>query len=349
MQPNDFWRMKKYWKMTVLLASALVALALGVAMGSVGITLSDLFAVLGNKLFGRPLPEEMSGITVSILWTIRFPRAVMAFLVGASLAASGTVMQSVLRNPLASSYTLGVSSGASLLAALVIVTGLTLPVIGSYTLPLFGFAGGLGTVFLAMALTMRFDRNLENQTVILVGMVLSLFVNALLTLVTALSADRLSRLVFWQMGSFSGQNWQNAGLVLPILLIGLLVLQRYSREMDLMTFGEEQALSAGVDLRRAKFVLIAVSALLTGTAVSLAGVIGFVDLIAPHIVRKVFGSNHRIVVPTSALFGGAFMVLADLLSRTVLAPQELPVGAVTALIGAPFFAYIYFHRRKGRA
>lgn len=339
--------MKNNFRMLLLLALALLALALGVALGSVGISAADLLAILGHKLFGRALPEEISGVTVSILWTIRFPRAVMAFLVGASLAASGTVMQSVLRNPLASSYTLGVSSGASLCAALVIVTGFALPLIGRYTLPLFGFLGGLGTVFLAMALAMRFDRNLENQTVILVGMVLSLFVNALLTLVTALSSDRLSQLVYWQMGSFSGQSWENCALVLPILLVSLGVLLRYSREMDLMTFGEEQALSAGVDLRRVKFLLIAVSALLTGTAVSLAGVIGFVDLIAPHVVRRFFGSSHRRVVPMSALFGGAFMVLADLAGRTVLAPQELPVGAVTALIGAPFFAYIYF--RRGRS
>ena len=338
--------MKLKFRMAILLALALIALALGIALGSVSVSLGDLMTVLSHKLFGTTLPEGFSAVTVSILWSIRFPRAVMAFLIGAALAASGTVMQSVLRNPLASSYTLGVSSGASLLAAIVIVTGFTLPVVGQYTLPLFGFLGGLGTVFLAMALSMRFSSSLENQTIILVGMVLSLFVNALLTLITALSADRLSQLVYWQMGSFSGQSWQNAGLVLPILLISLLILTRYSREMDLMTFGEEQALSAGVDLRRVKFILIALSALLTGTAVSLAGVIGFVDLIAPHVVRKIFGSNHRVVVPMSALFGGAFMVLADLVSRTILAPQELPVGAVTALIGAPFFAYIYFHRER---
>jgi iron complex transport system permease protein len=270
----------------------------------------------------------------------------MAFLGGAALAASGAVMQSVLRNPLASSYTLGVSSGASLLAAMVIVTGISLPLIGRYTLPLFGFIGGLGTVFLAMALAMRFHGNLENHTVILVGMVLSLFVNALLTLVTALADDHLSRLVYWQMGSFSGQTWGNCGLVLSILIICLLALLRYSREMDLMTFGEEQALSAGVDLQKVKLILISVSALMTGTAVSLAGVIGFVDLIAPHVVRRFFGSNHKFVVPASALFGGMFMVLADMASRVMLAPQELPVGAVTALIGAPFFAYIYFRRRR---
>lgn len=328
------------------LALALLALALGTAIGSVGIAPAELWAILAHKLFGRALPEGLSKTTVSILWTIRMPRAVMAFLVGASLAASGAVMQSVLRNPLASSYTLGVSSGASLMAAIVLTTGLTLPGFGGYTLPLFGFLGGLGTVFLAMGLSMRFSKNLENQTIILVGMVLSLFVNALLTLITSMAGDRLKQLVYWQMGSFSGQSWANAGLVLPILLLSLLVLLRYSREMDLMTFGEEQALSAGVDLRPVKFILIAVSSLLTGTAVSLAGVIGFVDLIAPHIVRRFFGSSHRLLVPMSALFGGMFMVLADLAARTVLAPQELPVGAVTALIGAPFFAYIYFHKKK---
>jgi len=338
--------MKTTIKFILLLALALCALALGVAIGSVGIMPADMISVLSHKLLGTALPDDIPAVMVSILWTIRFPRAVMAFLVGAALAASGTVMQSVLRNPLASSYTLGVSSGASLLASIVIVSGFTLPLVWQYTLPLFGFIGGLGTVFLAMALALRFDRNLENQTIILVGMVLSLFVNALLTLVTALADDHLSRLVYWQMGSFSGQTWANCGLVTSILLIGLLILMRYCREMDLMTFGEEQALSAGVDLQRVKFILIAISALLTGTAVSLAGVIGFVDLIAPHIVRRFFGSNHKLVVPASALFGGMFMVLADMVGRTILAPQELPVGAVTALIGAPFFAYIYFRRRR---
>ena len=338
--------MKIRIKSLVLLASAILALALGAAVGSADISVGDLMTVVAHKLFGTALPGGISPVTVSILWFIRIPRAVMAFLVGAALAASGTVMQSVLRNPLASSYTLGVSSGASLFAAIIIVSGFTLPLIGQYTLPLFGFLGGLGTVFLAMALTLRFDRNLENQTVILVGMVLSLFVNALLTLVTALSSDRLSRLVFWQMGSFSGQSWANCALVLSVLAVSLLVLLRYSREMDLMTFGEEQALSAGVDLQKVKLILIAFSSLLTGTAVSLVGVIGFVDLITSHLVRKIFGSNHRLVIPMSALFGGAFMTVADMVARTILAPQDLPVGAVTALIGAPFFAYIYFHRRR---
>ena len=190
-----------------------------------------------------------------------------------------------------------------------------------------------------------FAFSFNTQLLFAVGFTLA--VAALLTLVTALSADRLARLVYWQMGSFSGSTWENVGLQFAVLALCLVALIRYAREMDLMTFGEEQALSAGVDLKRVKLILIGVSALLTGTAVSLVGVIGFVDLIAPHVMRRFFGSNHRAVVPASALFGGLLMVLADLASRTILAPQELPVGAVTALIGAPFFAYIYFRRKRG--
>ena len=339
--------MKRGFKIMLSVVAALVCLLLGMGVGSVSISLQDMIAVVRSQLSGAALPERIASITASILWNLRMPRAIMAFLVGAALSVSGAVMQSVLRNPLASSYTLGVSSGASLTAATVILTGFTLPVLGRYTLVFCGFLGGLATVFLAMGLASRFDRNLENTTVILTGMVLSLFVNAILTLVIAFSHEHLQQLIYWQMGSFAGKGWGDCGVLSIIVLAGTLLLARFGREMDLMTFGEEQALSAGVELKRVKLILIALAALLTGSAVAFVGVIGFVDLIAPHVVRRVFGSNHRLVIPMSALFGGAFMVLADLVSRTIVAPQELAVGAVTALIGAPFFAYVYFRRRGG--
>ena len=338
--------MKRGLKIALLTAAGIICLLLGMGVGSVSIHAVDIAAIVRSKLSGGALPEGISTITASILWNLRMPRAIMAFLTGAALAVGGTVMQSVLRNPLASGYTLGVSSGASLTAAIAILTGFTLPFLGRYTLALCGFLGGLSTVFLAIGLATQFDKNLENTTVILTGMVLSLFVNAILTLVTAFSHEHLQQLVFWQMGSFSGQSWQNCGLLLALLVPCLLVLVRYGREMDLMTFGEEQALSAGVELTRVKLLLIAVAALLTGSAVAFVGVIGFVDLISPHVVRRIFGSNHRLVIPMSALFGGSFMVLADLLARTIVSPRELAVGAVTALVGAPFFASVYFGRRR---
>lgn len=336
--------MKTRMKVLLSTVTALVCLSVGIGMGSVALTLPDQLAILAHKLFGCALPERISDVSVSILWTIRLPRVLTAFLTGAALSVSGTVMQSVLCNPLASSYTLGVSSGASLGAALVMLSGFSL--LGRFTLPLTGFLFGLGTVVLAMRLTARFDQGFSSQTIVLTGMVLSLFVSALLTLLTSFAGDRLKQLVFWQMGSFSGQSWENVRLIAPMLLVCLLLLMRRATEMDLMTFGDEQAQSAGVPVRRVKRALLLLSTLLSGSVISFVGVIGFVDLIAPHVVRRLFGSRHILTLPMSALFGGSLLTLCDLLSRTLLSPRELPVGAITALVGAPFFAYLFLRGRK---
>lgn len=337
--------MKTRTKMILAAAVSIAAVIFASATGSVSIGLSDYLNIIGNQLFGTPLNDSITANNVSILWRIRLPRVLMCYMVGAALAASGVVMQSVLRNPLASSYTLGVSSGASLGAAFVILLNFSLPFASAYSLPLAGFIFGLGTVFLAMGMAAHFDRNMENNTIVLVGMVLSLFVNAILTLMTALAPDRMKELTFWQMGSFSAIHWSDVQVIFPVALVGIFLLMRFTREMDLMTFGEEEALSAGVELHRMKLLMIGLSALLTGASVAFAGAIGFIDLIAPHVVRKIFGPRHKLVLPASAMFGGTFMVVADLIARTILAPREIPVGAVTALIGAPFFAYVYFNRK----
>lgn len=337
--------MRRGTKVLLVAGAAVLILMASIAVGSVDLSPGQVVAILLSRLTG-----ETGGVDANlsaIVWGMRFPRAVLAFLAGAALSASGTVMQSVLKNPLASSYTLGVSSGASLCAALVMVTGFTIPVLGTlFTLPAAGFAGGLATVFLALAFAARLDGKMENQTVILVGMVFSLFVNAILTLLTSLSREHLQQMVFWQMGGFTGRDWSHVAVMFPVLAVSMVALQRYAPEMDIMSFGEEQAMSMGVDLRRVKLILIGFAALLTGTAVSLVGVIGFVDLIAPHVVRRIFGSSHRLVLPMSALFGGGFLMLAELIARTVLAPAVIPVGAVTALVGAPFFALVFFRGRK---
>ena len=333
-------------KTGLVVGAACLILVASVAIGSVSLPPGQVLQILLGKISGDL--GEIDPNLCSIVWDMRFPRAVLAFLAGAALSASGTVMQSILKNPLASSYTLGVSSGASLCAALVMVTGFSIPLLGIFTLPAAGFAGGLATVFLALAFAARLDRKMENQTVILVGMVFSLFVNAVLTLLTALSREHLQQMVFWQMGGFSGRDWTHVAVMFPVLAFSMLLLQRFAPEMDIMSFGEEQALSMGVELKRVKLLLSGIAALLTGTAVSLVGVIGFVDLIAPHVARRIFGAAHRLVLPLSALFGGAFLMLAELISRTVMAPTIIPVGAVTALVGAPFFAVVFFRGRKIR-
>lgn len=338
--------MKTKFKIVLSSLICILVLLAGVALGSVYVPFSHILSIISNKIFYTPLPVDISNVSISIAWNLRFPRALLAFLVGGALAVSGTVMQSVLKNPLASSYTMGVSSGASLGAAFVIVTGFTIPFLGMFTLPAAGLFFGLLTVFAAIKFASKMDRNLENNTIILVGMVFSLFVNAILTLITALAKEHVEQLTFWQMGSFALKDWSCVIALFPIVLAGVTIIRYFSREMDIMTFGEEQAFTMGVDVYKIKWILLGLSAALTGSAISFVGVIGFIDLIAPHVVRKIFGSQHKTVIPMSFMFGGAFMVLCDLVARTIVTPSELPVGAVTALVGAPFFAYIYFSKRK---
>lgn len=323
---------------------AFLVICIGTSIGSSNISMLDTISIIANKTFGITLRDGVLPKDVSIIWKIRLPRVLLAFLVGGCLATSGAVVQSILKNQLASPYTLGVSSGASLGAGLVIITGITIPVIGSFTLPFVGFIFGLFTVYLVILFSSKIDKTMSNNTIILAGMVFSLFVNALLTTLTAMFSEDLKRIALWQMGSFAMKGWTYVGLIIPFCLVGMIGTLMYTKEMDILTFGEEQAQSVGVNTSKVKTKLFIFSAVLTGGAVSLSGTIGFVDLIAPHVVRKIFGSNHKYVIPMSFVFGGCLMVVTDLIARSVFAPTELPVGAVTALIGAPFFAYVYFKK-----
>ena len=322
-----------------------VIIAAASSLGSSDISLGDTLLVVLHKVFGIPLKEGVDPRIVSIVWLLRLPRVLLAFIVGGCLAMSGAVCQSVLRNPLASPYILGVSSGASVGAGLIIITGLSIPLIGRFTLPLVGFVFGLATVFLVAAFSSRIDKSMSNNTIILCGMVFSLFLNALLTTLSAVFSDELRRITLWQMGSFAMRGWSYVQLILPFFVIGVAGIIRYTREMDILTFGDEQAKSAGVEAGALRKKLLAFCAILTGATVALSGVIGFVDLIAPHAARKIIGSAHRRLIPMSFILGGSLTVITDLIARTVISPSELPVGAITALIGAPFFAWIYFKRR----
>lgn len=327
----------RLWALAASIVCA-AALLLCVCVGSVAVAPLDVFRVLIGKT------QEVSATHTAIIGTIRLPRVLMAFCVGAAISVSGAVMQSVLRNSLASGYTMGVSSGASLGAGIAMFTGWT--GLGMWTLPTLGLVGGMITVFLAVVLASRMDRRMQSHTIVLTGMVFSLFVSAVLTLLSSMMHQELERLVRWQMGSFALKQWKELAVMAPVMVLGVLAVLLHCRELDALTFGEEAAGALGVSTRRVKWIMLFLSAALTGTAVAFAGVIGFVDLIVPHVVRRVHGARHRRVIPYCALYGGTFMALADLVARTLVAPKELPVGAVTALLGAPFFAYIYFRTRR---
>jgi len=326
---------------------SLLIIAAGASLGSSGIGLGDTVLIILHKIFRVPLASGIDPKNVSIVWLLRLPRVLLAFLVGGSLAMSGAVCQSILRNPLASPYILGVSSGASLGAGIVIIGGIAIPLLGGFTLPLTGFIFGLATVFFVAAFSSRIDKSMSNNTIILCGMVLSLFLNALLTTLSAIFSDDLRRIALWQMGSFAMRGWTYVWLLLPFFAVGTVGILLYTKEMDILSFGDDQAKSSGVETGALRKKLLAFCAVLTGAAVALSGVIGFVDLIAPHAARRITGSRHKHLIPMSFILGGSLMVLTDLVARTVISPSELPVGAITALIGAPFFAWVYFRRRRG--
>ncbi|BDW49926.1 corrinoid ABC transporter permease [Lactococcus formosensis] len=323
----------------LLLGLSLLAMFLSLRIGSAPISVGDLV----NIMMGRG--DRTASLLQSILLEVRMPRILLSFLVGLALGASGTVMQSLLQNPLASSYTLGVSSGASLGASAVMLLGINF-MSTSVMMSIGGFSLGLLTVFVVLLFAQQFSQALDNQTIILVGMVLSLFINSFLTLLMTFSPDYMQRIIFWQLGSFSGASWENVKLLSLTFIFSFLCLIYFHREMDILSFGDVFALSQGVEVKRTKIILIGLSTLLTGASVALTGVIGFVDLVAPHVARRMFGATHRWVLPSSALVGGLLCVLADTVARSILQSRELPIGAVTALIGAPFFCYIFF--RKGQ-
>ena len=335
-------------KLLILLAIPFVILVLciGTSIGSSNINIWDTISIVGNKIFNIPLRAGIKPEDVAIIWVIRLPRVLLAFGVGASLAVSGAIIQSILKNPLASPYTLGVSSGASLGVGIYIVLGISIPVVGNLAMPIIGFLCGVLTVFAVIIFSNKVDRGLSNNTVILAGMVLSLFTSAMLTTVTSICSEDLKAITMWQMGSFAMKSWSYVLAGIPFLIIGIFMAVRYTREMDILSFGEDGAKAIGVETKKVKKTLLVSVAILTGSAVALSGVIGFIDLITPHIVRKIFGASHKIVIPMCIILGGTLMVLTDLVSRTLIAPSELPVGAITALIGAPFFAYLYFGKRS---
>ncbi|MDR0446220.1 MAG: iron ABC transporter permease [Oscillospiraceae bacterium] len=332
----------------VFIAAAVVCMVVAVCAGSVKIRVGDVPRVLFSHIFGQPRPDGIDKAIDTILWTLRVPRVILAFTVGASLGVSGVIMQAVLRNPLASSYTIGVSAGASLGVGTLMLFSVSFPVLGMFGYPIVGCIAGIGAITLAIFFASALDKNLSSNTIVLVGMVFSLFISALITLITALDTTVRQQLTYWQMGSFNMREWSHTLAVLPTALVLIIVLWTRTRELDILTFGDEQAALMGINVRREKWLLLYLGAALTGASIAFVGIISFVDLVAPHIVRRIFGAKHSLVLPMTAVFGGTMMVFTDLIARTVLPGRELPVGVVTAIIGAPFFAFVFFKQRRVR-
>lgn len=325
----------------------LLALGLAISLGPVAIPLREVALLLAHKLGAFGLSEGIPKSHALIVEGVRLPRAIAAALVGAALGISGAVMQGLFRNPLASPYVLGLAGGASAGAALVIALGLSSW--GQPALPLGAFSGGALAVLLVYGLAKVRRSGPSTLTLILAGVALSALFSALTSLLIVLSEEalKMQTIVFWLMGSLGRARWDLLPLLAAVVLVGLLVLLLFARDLNVLALGEEGAWHLGVRPARLEKLLLGIVTLLTGMAVALAGTIGFVGLITPHALRLVVGPDHRALLPASALGGAIFLALADTAARTLLAPVELPVGILTALCGAPFFLYLLLTRRGG--
>lgn len=323
-----------------VLSALLVAIALAVGIGEMPIAPATTLAAVTNRIGLTEIP--LRRIEEAVIWDYRLSRALLAALCGAGLALSGAILQSLLRNPLAEPYVLGISAGASTGAVSVMLLGLGA---GTVTLSLGAFAGAL--VAFVFVILLAGTGQAADRT-ILAGVAASQLFNALTSWIvsTAANAEQVRSVMFWLLGSFAGVRWPDVWLASGVVAAGLAVCIAHARALDAFTFGEDAARSLGIDVRRVRAVLLAVTALMTATMVSIVGAIGFVGLVIPHAARFVVGPGHRRLLPATALTGALFMVLADIASRLVIAPQILPVGVVTALVGVPFFSVILYRARR---
>ncbi len=323
----------------------LAVMLLCVCVGSVSLPLGDTLIALWRGLWGRPLPE---GISKAILFSVRLPRVLCVALVGASLSLCGAAMQGLLRNPLADGSTLGVSAGASLGAVIALAFGVSIP-----GLPYAGTMGmamafAFGSLMMILTLAYALDRSFSTHSIILIGVIFSMFASALMSLVISFSGDKIKSITFWTMGSLSGSNYAYALILLcALLLCGGVVLSR-ARELNAFAVGEDNARHVGVNVKRVKLTLLITVSVLIGVCVSIGGTISFVGLVTPHMARMLTGPNHKRLLPASLYLGAVFLLLSDLAARTALRPVELSIGVVTSLVGAVAFVIIFRRTRKGR-
>jgi len=328
--------------LAALAIALFVAIVIGVAAGAVAIAPTDVVASIGRGLTGRA-----EGMIDTLILQVRLPRVVLAALVGASLAGAGAIFQALFRNPLADPYILGVSSGAGLGAviALTLTAGATALRYGA--VPIAAFAGALLTMLLVTRLASWHGR-LDTASLLLAGVAVSYTLAALTSFVLVFAREQMAAVVFWMMGGLGAASWPYVAMIAPMALLGSALTLSFSRELNLMLMGDERAGQLGLPVKRFKLFALAVASLLTAAAVAVAGLIGFVGLMVPHMVRLMLGPDHKVLLPASLLGGAITLVLADLVARTVIAPVELPVGVVTALLGGPFFVWLLLTGERSR-
>ena len=313
----------------VLFLFLIFTILLSMLLGTADVTIVQLWGILTGD-------TEVKEMTKIIVLNIRLPRIIAAGLAGFSLSLGGLVFQAILRNPLADPFILGVSSGGAFGAVLGIMFGFSF----SIGIPLLSFAGAMLTIYLVLVMGQR-KMGMESSTILLAGVIINAFFTAIIMFFISTAVDdRLHTMLFWLYGDLSQSAYVQFAIVAPVVVMAFIILYGLSRHLNLITAGDETALQLGVDTKRTKMICFLVVSLVIGLVVSFSGLIGFVGLIVPHLGRMVLGSDHRLLMPVSALGGAVFLIAADTVARTIISPSELPVGVITAFIGAPFFIYL---------
>lgn len=338
------------FKTTWLIVSGLVLILLVEIIFSTGagylkIPFSDVVRVILSKITGvKGLALHLDEMTAVVLVDVRLPRILTAALVGGGLALSGAVYQGILLNPLADPYTLGVSAGAAFGASLALLMGVSW--LGVCSVPLFAFAGAVTTLMVVIYLTAS-SGDMSSNSLILSGIIVAAILSAGVSFIKYLADEQVGLIIFWLMGSFTAKTWPEVGVVLGALVLGLMVSLLFSRDLNLLALGSRTAGSLGVSPRQISLVLLVTASLVAAVCVAVSGIIGFVGLLVPHMVRFVTGPDNRRLIPVSVLVGACLLLCADTVTRAIL-PQEIPIGVITALIGGPFFCYIFRKRQMGR-
>ncbi len=336
------WRGRLYAVVGLaLLLGAVIVSALTV--GSTQISLTSIGGVLLSRLPFIDITPAWSSAMEMIIIDIRLPRILLAGLVGAALAVAGATYQGLFRNPLADPYLIGVAQGAALGA----VIGFLLPwsAIGFSLIPVLAFLGAMVAVAVVYSIA-RVGKTLPVTTLILAGVALGAFLASITSYLMIISGDKLTGIIAWLLGRFSLASWGQVVMVVPYIVVGVVVIWLYARPLNVMQLDEEQAQQLGINVERVKLILLVAATLITAAAVSFVGTIGFVGIIVPHAVRLVWGPDHRFLLPLTTFAGASLLILADTVARTLLAPTEIPVGIITAFVGAPFFLYLLRRRKR---
>jgi len=340
-------KLSNYNLIIIAVIFCFAAIILSTTIGIAGISFTNTMKILIGKMFNINLKlGDIKDSTIAIVWLIRFPRVILAFFVGGALAICGASYQGIFKNPMADPFILGVSSGAALGATIGIMTKLDFYVLGLNAISILAFIGAVVSLFIVYNVS-KVGRKVPVTTLLLSGIAISQLLSALISLCMIFTNNNdFQSIIFWTMGSFNSKSWSQLIMVAPYVIIGFIIIYSSNREMDIMLLGEDTASQLGVDTEKLKLKILITTAFVTAAAVSVTGIIGFVGLIIPHIVRIITGPKHKVLLPYSFIVGGIFMIVCDTIARSII-NQEIPVGIITALFGGPFFVFLLKRRAGG--